>query len=87
MKNQEIDLVAMDEEDKTIYFGECKWSNKKVGVDVFDDLVKKSNLVDWNIRKRKDQFILFSKSGFTESMRKLAKEKHILLVEGEKIVS
>lgn len=86
VKNQEIDLVAMDEEDKTIYFGECKWSSRKVGEDVFSDLAKKSTLVDWNIGKRKERFILFSKRGFTESMRKLAKEEDVLLVEGEKLI-
>jgi AAA+ ATPase superfamily predicted ATPase len=86
VKNQEIDLVAMDEEDKTIYFGECKWSSRKVGEDVFSDLAKKSTLVDWNIGKRKERFILFSKRGFTESMRKLAKGEDVLLVEGEKLI-
>jgi hypothetical protein len=42
--------------------------------------------VDWNARKRKERFIIFSKSGFTESMLKLAKEKGIILVEGEEVV-
>jgi AAA+ ATPase superfamily predicted ATPase len=83
MRNQEIDLVALDEEEKTIYFAECKWSSRKVGEDVFSDLVSKSSLVDWNIGKRKERYILFSKKGFTESMQKLAKEKDVLLVEGE----
>jgi len=86
LKNKEIDVVAIDEEDKTIYFGECKWSRKKVGENVFAELVSKSKLVDWNARKRKERFIIFSKSGFTESMLKLAKEKGIILVEGEEVV-
>jgi uncharacterized protein len=79
--------VALDEEEKTIYFGECKWSSKKVGEDVFSDLTNKSSLVDWNIGKRKERYILFSRKGFTESMQKLAREKDVLLVEGENISS
>lgn len=86
IKNKEIDLVAIDEEDKSIYFIECKWSNKKVGENVFSDLANKAGLVDWNLRKRKEHFILFSKSGFTESMQNMAKERNIILVEGERIV-
>jgi AAA+ ATPase superfamily predicted ATPase len=84
LKNEEIDLVALDEENGIAYFGECKWSRQRVQEGVFDDLVKKSHLVDWHRGKRKDRFILFSKSGFTESMQKLAQGKEIILVEGEK---
>ncbi len=29
VKNEEIDLVALDDESKTIWFGECKWSTKQ----------------------------------------------------------
>jgi len=87
MKNQEIDIVALNEEDKTIYFGECKWTRKKIGEEVFHDLVKKAALVDWNTGKRKDRFVIFSKSGFSESLRKLADAKKVLLIEGEKPVS
>jgi len=87
LKNEEIDLVALDDEDKTIYFAECKWSNRKVGEDIFAELLRKSNLVDWNRGKRKEQFLLFSKGGFTESMTKLAKQKGIILVEGERLLS
>ena len=83
---REIDILGIDEENKTIYFGECKWSRKKVGENVFAELVSKSKLVDWNARKRKERFIIFSKSGFTESMLKLAQERGIILVEGERVM-
>jgi hypothetical protein len=86
-KNEEIDILALDEEEKTAYFGECKWTRKKVGVDVFDALVKKSSLVDWNVGKRKDYFVIFSQCGFTEALEKLAKEKYLILVEGESLIS
>src|SRR5659263_632509 len=56
-KNEEIDLVALDEENKTIWFGECKWSNRKVGTDVYQDLRRKSELVEWHAGRRNERFL------------------------------
>ncbi len=84
-KNEEIDIVALDEESKTVYFGECKWSNKKVGDDIYQELVRKSQLVDWHKETRKDRYMLFSKSGFTKRMKDTAKKEKVLLIHGDKI--
>lgn len=86
-KNEEIDIVAIDEENETLYFGECKWSNKKVGEDIYRELIRKSNLVDLNNEKRKNRYILFSKSGFTERMMEIAKREKVLLVHSEECIS
>jgi hypothetical protein len=86
-RNEEIDLVALDEETKTVYFGECKWSKKRVGLNVYQDLVKKSHLVDWHSDVCISRFILFSRSGFTEGMLELAKKEGVLLVQGDQLVS
>jgi uncharacterized protein len=85
-KNEEIDLVALDEESGTIWFGECKWSIKPVGVDVYRDLQRKAGLVAWGPEKRRERFILFSRCGFTDGMLKLALEEDVLLVEGWELV-
>ncbi len=79
-KKEEIDVVALDDEQKEIYFGEAKWSNKPVGTDIMDELKRKAALVDWNPGKRKEHFILFSKSGFTDALRKTAKKEDALLI-------
>jgi len=86
-RNEEIDLVALDEQTKTAYFGECKWSNKRVGVNVYEDLVSKSRLVDWHKDDRTNRFILFSRSGFTEAMLTLAKKEQVHLVHKDKVFS
>jgi len=87
-KNEEIDLVAINNETKEIVFGECKWSEKPVGTNIYQDLKRKAELVDWQIGERKEYFILFSKSGFTDDMKKIAKEAgNIFLVEQDKLVS
>jgi hypothetical protein len=82
-KNEEIDLVALDEESRTIWFGECKWSGRKVGTDIFRNLRRKAGLVEWHAGKRKERFILFSRSGFTPTMLEEAKREKVVLVEGE----
>jgi len=81
-------LVGINNETKEIIFGECKWSNKKVGTNIMTQLKEKAQKVQWNSEKRKEYFILFSKSGFTPNMKKMAKEKgNIILVEKDKRLS
>lgn len=84
----EIDLVALDEDNNQILFGESKWSNKKIGINIFKELKEKSRFVNWNINNRKEKYILFSKSGFTDEIMEFTKiEKNLILVEkDEKIV-
>ena len=87
LKNEEIDLVMLDEESDTIWFGECKWSVNPVGEDIYRDLLRKSALVTWGSEQRLERFIIFSRSGFTLGMRKLAAKEAVLLVEGETLVT
>lgn len=60
-KQTEIDI--MGEQDKnTALFGECKWTNEKVGLSVLEKLVKRSYLFHYN----RVQFYVFAKNGFTK---------------------
>lgn len=85
-RNEEIDLIAMNEKENKILFSEVKWSNKPVGVNILEDLKRKAKLVDWGRGKRKEYYCLFSKSGFTEAMKKLAREENILLFEKDRVI-
>lgn len=86
-KNQEIDLAAISSEKKEILFGEAKWSNKPVGSDIFLKLKEKSSFVEWNKGDRKESFILFSRSGFTADLIKMAgKNPDLFLVKGCKLL-
>jgi len=78
-RNEEADIVALDDEGGTAWFGECKWSRNKVGIDVYEDLVRKAGLVTWRAGARCDRFILFSRSGFTEAMTARALQDGVLL--------
>lgn len=86
-KNEEIDLVAINDRTKDILFGECKWSEKQVGTNILDALKKKAKLVDWHTAKRREHYILFSKSGFTPDMIERAKKEGVHLVYQNQIQS
>jgi len=87
LSEKEIDLIGISEREQKIVFGECKWSSKAVGTNIFHDLQAKAKVVQWGKDKREEYFILFSKSGFTADMIKFAREKeNIVLVDKNKLV-
>jgi AAA+ ATPase superfamily predicted ATPase len=71
-RNEEIDVVALNEQERKIIFTEVKWRNKLTGLSVYNNLVKKSTYVSWNRGQRKEYFCLFSKSGFTKELIQLS---------------
>lgn len=71
-KSDEIDIVAFGENE--VLFGECKWSNKHVGLSVLFELKEKAKKVKYGNTERKEYFILFSKSGFSDELIKLSRE-------------
>ncbi|MGL4671194.1 ATP-binding protein [Cetobacterium sp.] len=75
-KNEEIDVVALGE--KEILFGECKWSNKHVGLSVLFKLQEKAKKVDK--KGKKEFYILFSKSGFSEELIEYSKVNSNILL-------
>ena len=79
-KEGEIDIVGLAEDENTVVFGEAKWSVNPVGTDILNDLEKKAKLVDWPKGERKEYFVLFSRSGFTANLEKLAGERGDLLL-------
>lgn len=86
-RNEEIDLIALNNKTNEIFFGEVKWSNKPVGINIYEDLKRKSQRVEWGKQNRKEYFALFSKSGFTPEMKKTAKKETVYLFHKDKLVS
>ena len=80
-RENEIDVVAINNETFDILFCECKWQNRKTGVNIIEQLVDKAQLVQWFNEKRKDHFIIISKSGFTKKAVEFAQQKRVLLFE------
>lgn len=66
-RQEEIDIMAVD--DENIIFGECKWRNEQIGIDVLNELMEKGKL----FRQYKNKYyMLFSKSGFTNELDEIA---------------
>lgn len=81
---EEIDLVACDREGAWI-FGECKWTNTPAGETTLNALMYRSTLVTTSSAV---SFYLFSKSGFTDSLKTIAeKDERVRLVELEDLIS
>lgn len=61
--NEEIDLVALGEEDAL--FVECKWATKPVGTDILANLERKATLVGPELAGKNKLYALCARSGFT----------------------
>jgi len=85
-RNQEIDLVGLDPEGDRVLFGEVKWSAKLVGTNVYDELIEKAKHVTWGKGNREETYALFSKSGFTPDLRRLARTEPLFLFHKDRRV-
>lgn len=86
-RNEEIDLVAINNSTNEILFGEVKWSDKLVGINIYEALKSKATKVIWGRKNRKEYFALFSKSGFTPDMQKIARKENVYLFHKDKLVA
>ncbi len=76
-RSNEIDAVAIA--DDHLIVAECKYRNKKVGVDILESLKDKVKYIETQLPVTK--YILFSKSGFTKELE-LLKSDEIILITG-----
>lgn len=62
-KAMEIDIVALNENTKDVFFFECKWRDMKeeTARSILEVLKEKSRSVDWNNDTRKEHFGVFAK--------------------------
>lgn len=67
-KQSEIDIVGINNTTHDILFGECKWSQMPVGLDVLKGLYNKANQVQWHKGERQEWFLIASRSGFQEAL-------------------
>lgn len=79
----EIDIAAIDPEEKNLILGECKFWQEPVGINIFRELEEKAGNVDWQKQNRHVWFVLFSSAGFTEELKELAVKRDDLLLVDE----
>jgi hypothetical protein len=71
-KDEEIDVVALDEGKKEILLAECKWQDDVDALKILNELKEKSTHVDWQKAKRKETFAIFARS-----FKRRIKEKNV----------
>lgn len=77
-QSEEIDLIAS--EGKSYLFGECKWRNEPTDISVLSRLREKADI--FCAKREKTWFILFSKSGFTHSLKEIStQDQSVILVD------
>lgn len=81
-KNEEIDIVGINKELNSILFAEVKWSEKPIGVNIFNELKTKAEKVQWGNSRTIKHFTLFSRKGFTSDMLKVAGREKVILFKG-----
>lgn len=86
-RNGEIDLIAVSDSDRSLLAGECKWSDKPVGMNVLEDLKRKTRILLPTREWVRIEYILFSKSGFTTGLQSQAKQESVRLVKASGLTS
>ncbi len=61
---EEIDQVAFN--DEHVAFIECKWQNQQVGYEVYQDMKRKAETLEF---QQQYQYIIFAKKGFKTSLK------------------
>jgi len=71
--------VALNESKEEILFGEAKWTNQKAGESLLNRLEDKAEKVRWeNKNTRENNYVLFSKNGFTTGLIEAAEKREDL---------
>jgi AAA+ ATPase superfamily predicted ATPase len=73
-EEQEIDILAYSKDGRKALFAECKWTNEQVDGRILDSLMEKASMFNYDDK----YYMLFSKTGFKEDVKKRADGKVIL---------
>ena len=82
-KSDEMDIMAVDRLKKNYILGECKYRNQAFAMSDLRNMQKK---ISWQKKDINVYYWIFSKSGYTEEVRKAAVEEGIQIVELREIV-
>lgn len=83
-RRTQVDVVALNWQEKTALLGEARWTTRPLGTQTLDELRAKAPHVlpaDWHIH-----YALFARSGFTEPLQAQAEREGVLLVGLEGIL-
>ncbi len=72
-RNQEVDIAAISETTNTLLLGECKLTQKPMDAGVLEKLKEKADYVPWKKDDRQLVYALYSFTGFSDNLQKMAK--------------
>lgn len=80
-RQEEIDILAISKENAI--FGECKWKNEVIDINVVNSLMEKSSLLNY----KNKYYVFFSKSGYSNGVIEYAKNNdNVMLYDLDTIV-
>lgn len=77
----EFDVAAINHKLESVILGECKWTSKKIGFDVLENLERKSALFK-RLNEYKITYALFCRSGFDRRLLSEAATRGVMLFHG-----
>ena len=73
----DVDILAFDKTGKKVLLCECKFRNKPMPMEEYDDLVMAAEM----FKNAEEKYLMFfSKSGFTESVKERAARENAVLL-------
>jgi hypothetical protein len=81
-REEEIDIVAVNDSD--ILIGECKWRNEFIDSSTLALLKERGELIR---RCRSIKYMLFSKTDFTDDLKRIAELENVIIVKAHEIAS
>lgn len=75
-KDNEIDMLAINESKKEIVFAECKWQQNADSKKILAGLKQKAQLIEWNKGNRKETYAIFAKT-----FRERVQGKNVMLLD------
>lgn len=69
-QEDEIDVAAVNTKEDVLLLGECKWKKSETGTALLEKLKQKAEKVRWRNSQRDEKYVLFSREGFSEDLRK-----------------
>jgi hypothetical protein len=79
-RDVQLDVCAIDRQARCALVGECKWQERAVGEEVYQQLVDKAHQVR-SLAGSRFTYALFSKSGFTKRLQERAAREQIHLID------
>jgi len=83
--NKEIDIVAVNKENKTALIGECKLNFNKINQNLIDNLIKKSKFIS-KLKNYKKVYCIFTVEELPKEKKKLLAKNDFKFLSLEKII-